>query len=202
MEWYEDEVRALEWTIRNHHSTLAPVAFYGGSSIRLWDSLDSDFPGVGTINLGFGGATLAACVWYFARLIVPCRPRSLVVYAGDNDLGDGRSPSDVLASFRQLADLTTTLPGNPRLTILSIKPSPARWYLIESIREANRLIREEGARRPATSYVDIYTPMLDMNGEPRRELFVFDGLHLSAEGYRLWTAVLSHHADTAFSPIF
>ena len=39
-------------------------------------------------------------------------------------------------------------------------------------------------------YLDIATPMLGASGEPRGELFAFDGLHLSREGYRVWTDVI------------
>ena len=199
MIWYEYEVRALERKIHNRRSTPDPVIFYGGSSIRLWETLDADFPGVETVNLGFGGATLAACVHFFKRLIVPCGPRSLVVYAGENDLGDGRSPTAVLNSFRALADLVSTLPGSPCLSILSIKPSPARWSLIDAIREANRMIQTEVDIRPSTFYVDIHVPMLDPDGRPRPELYVDDGIHLSAEGYRLWKTLLSADSDMIFS---
>jgi lysophospholipase L1-like esterase len=202
VDWYEDEVRTLERTVHDRRSTAGPVVFYGGSSIRLWETLDTDFPGVGTINLGFGGATLAACVFFFGRLVAPCGPRSLVVYAGDNDLGDGRSPADVLASFRELADLVSALPGGPRLSMLSIKPSPARWYLIDAIREANRMIRQEVESRPSTFYLDVLGPMLDPDGRPRPELYADDGLHLSVEGYRLWRTLIAAHADTVFSRIF
>jgi lysophospholipase L1-like esterase len=202
MIWYEYEVRALERMIHDRRSTPGPVVFYGGSSIRLWETLDADFPGVEPVNLGFGGSTLAACVHFFGRLVVPCSPRALVVYAGENDLGDGRSLADVLASFRKLADLASALPGDPRLSILSIKPSPARWYLIDAIREANHMIKTEVDRRPSTFYLDIHDPMLGPDGRPRPELYVDDGLHLSAEGYRLWKSLLSAHADTIFSRAF
>jgi lysophospholipase L1-like esterase len=32
--------------------------------------------------------------------------------------------------------------------------------------------------------------MLGPDGKPRAELFVKDGLHLSADGYKLWAALL------------
>ena len=66
-----------------------PPVFYGSSSIRLWITLAEDFdPRV--LNLGFGGSTLEACDYFFSRLVMPVSPRSLLLYAGDNDLGDGR----------------------------------------------------------------------------------------------------------------
>jgi lysophospholipase L1-like esterase len=172
---------------------LGAVVFYGSSSVRLWDSLRDDFPDLPVINAGFGGSTLAACAYFAERLVTPLRPRSLLVYAGDNDLGDGRSPLDVLGSFRALtARLDHNLPGL-RLGFLSIKPSPARWNLQSAIHEANRLIGEELRTRKEAFFIDLLTPMLGGDGQPRRELYAEDGLHLSAAGYRLWREVVGAH---------
>ena len=194
MDGQEEEVRGLE---RARDSALAgdgPVVFYGSSSIRLWTTLREDFPGVPVVNKGFGGSTLADCVYYFDRLVTPRRPRSLIVYAGDNDLGEGQPPQAVLASFRALLQKAEPLGPIP-LAFLSIKPSPARYFLLDSIRRANDLIRAELLTHPAGIYIDVYSAMLDAQLEPRPELYAEDGLHLSREGYRLWTQIV-----TAYSP--
>lgn len=191
MDWYEPEVRALEATLRAAQPLQGVVAFYGSSSIRMWATLASDFSGLSVVNLGFGGATLAACVHFFERLVLPCSPASIVLYAGDNDLGDGRRPEDVAGSFRALrAKVQRHLPA-ARLAFVSIKPSPARAHLRDRIEAANRLVQGELAGWPAAAYIDVYHAMLGADGRPRRELFLPDGLHLSAEGYRLWAQVLN-----------
>jgi lysophospholipase L1-like esterase len=190
VQWYEEEVAWMESQWRQAPPPLGAVVFYGSSSVRLWDRLADDFPGLDVINAGFGGSTLAACAHFAERLVVPLRPRSLLVYAGDNDLGDGRSPGDVQNSFRALtAGLDHHLPGL-RLGFLSIKPSPARWHLQRVIREANRRIGKELAGRPGAFFIDLMTPMLGPTGQPRAELYAEDGLHLSAAGYRLWREVI------------
>ena len=74
MTWYEDEVRLLEQRIQSLPPADDRVVFYGSSSIRLWTTLANDFPDVNTLNLGFGGSTLASCTWFFERLIVPANP--------------------------------------------------------------------------------------------------------------------------------
>ena len=61
MECYEEEVRNLERLQPLPPREPGPVAFFGSSSLRLWESLDDDFRGVGVVNLAFGGSTLAAC---------------------------------------------------------------------------------------------------------------------------------------------
>ena len=92
MEWYEQEVSAMEQRLRESPPPDGLVVFYGSSSLRMWESLENDFPTIGVLNLAFGGSTMEACAWFFERLVVPSNPRSIVCYAGDNDLGDGRSP--------------------------------------------------------------------------------------------------------------
>jgi lysophospholipase L1-like esterase len=198
MEWYEDEVRWLERTRNLGLVDPPPVAFYGSSSIRLWETLQEDFPGIGVVNLGFGGSTLAACAHFFSRLVPPYRPRSLLIYAGDNDLGDGRSPEDVLASLRDLLRQADALLGRIPLAFLSIKPSPSRQYLDEHIQRANALARDELTVRPAGRFIDVYSRMLDTDRRPRGELYADDGLHLSRLGYRVWAETIMEHSQFLF----
>jgi hypothetical protein len=103
MEWYEGEVQALEQARARLVLPADPAVFYGSSSITLWRTLARDLNSAKVVNLGFGGSTLEACVWFFDRLVPPTRPGSLVVYAGDNDIGDGQSPRQVRIRFEALA---------------------------------------------------------------------------------------------------
>lgn len=190
MDWYEEEVCSIE----RYHSATPPmpgaVLFYGSSSFRLWNTLNRDLLTWPVVNRSFGGSTLAACAYYFERLAVPVAPRSLICYAGDNDLGDGRSAYSVVESFQLLTEKVNRLLGPIPFGFLSIKPSPARWYLRDSILVVNEAIRQSLATRPLGYYIDIYGPMLSRDGTPRRELFAKDGLHLSPAGYCLWAQVI------------
>ncbi len=219
MTWYEDEIHQLENKVRalsavhesSHSNGVAPnrdglgrstvvldadthpVVFYGSSSIRLWTTLAADFPNVNLLNLGFGGSTLEACVWFFDRVLAPASPRSVVLYAGDNDLGDGRSAEDVHRFFCAFAQkINQELPGVP-LSFLTVKISPARWNIAPKIRRTNELITQEIGKYPDFQIVDTTTPLLDPAGRPRRDLFENDGLHLSPAGYRVWEKVLQQH---------
>lgn len=175
-----------------------PVAFYGSSSIRLWETLQQDFPDVELVNLGFGGSTLAACVWFFERIVLPWRPRSLVFYAGDNDLGDGRTAGEVIDSYQLLAAKISAELGRIPFGFIAIKPSPARWHLLDSIRKTNAAIRSDLETRTGGCYVDVFTAMLAEDGTARRELFAEDGLHLSRLGYDVWRAEVNRHRERLF----
>jgi lysophospholipase L1-like esterase len=163
------------------------VVFVGSSSIRLWQDLEQQFrsqPVV--IKRGFGGSRLSDCVANLNRLVIRYRPRTVVLYAGDNDIAAGASPADVLHRFEAFADgVRAALPGT-RIGYVSIKPSPARVGLMPAIREANQLIHAYIGAHAGLDYIDVYTPMLDAAGQPRGELFRADRLHLNARGYALW----------------
>ena len=194
MQWYEHEVQALERACGNRVNGSQPPVFYGSSSIRLWDTLAEDFdPRV--LNLGFGGSTLEACDYFFARLVPPLRPRSLLLYAGDNDLGDGRNVDRVFGFFLSLANRVSASLGAIPFGFVSVKPSPARFAINDGIRRFNDLVRSEIEARASGYYVDVFSAMVDQSGKPRAELFLEDGLHLNREGYRLWGRVLEPYRD-------
>ena len=199
MEWYEPEVLALERARSISPPPERPVVFYGSSTLRLWDDLAADLGEPNALNLAFGGSTLAACAHFFDRLVPPVSPASLVVYAGDNDLGDGRRPDDVVQSFLQLAAKVRKDLGVIPFGFISIKPSPAREGIIDRIRLTNDYVRRELERIPGAYLIDIFDPMLGPDGRPRPELFLDDGLHLSRAGYLLWIELLQPYRHRIFT---
>ncbi|MEP7142298.1 MAG: GDSL-type esterase/lipase family protein, partial [Ferruginibacter sp.] len=170
------------------------LVFYGSSSIRLWETLEEDFKEYAPLNLGFGGSTLAACVWFFERVFSNINPRCIIVYAGDNDLGDGRSPEEVFLFFNELIHLVHHQFGEIPLGFISIKPSISRWDIVDKIRHTNRLI-EAGIKKTGgnLSYIDIYDKMTDKTSYPKREFLDPDGLHISEKGYQLWKEIISNY---------
>jgi hypothetical protein len=144
------EIRKFEEADAASPPAPGGVLFVGSSSIRLWTTLADDFPGVPVINRGFGGSRIAHSTRYADRIVIPYKPRTIVFYAGDNDLAGGLSPEQVLADYKAfVATVRAALPET-RILFISIKPSTARWKLVEQIREANRLVRavQRGRRKP------------------------------------------------------
>jgi len=196
MIWYEHEVQRLEQE-RASLEYEPKMIFYGSSSIRLWETLHEDFKEYQPANLGFGGSTLAACVWFFDRLLTHYRPDSIIVYAGDNDLGDGRHPEEVFIFFQQLVAQVRRHFGDIPLAFISIKPSITRWNIVDSIRYTNTLIQKDILRQGNhLHYIDVYHKMTDNAGYPKREFLDPDGLHISAKGYALWKDIIRQQLST------
>ena len=191
MFWYEDEVKRLEKE-RSNLNYKPETLFYGSSSIRLWNSLYDDFEGFAPINLGFGGSTMAACTWFFDRTMAPFDPKTIVVYAGDNDLGEGRHPEEIFIFFQQLAVRIQQTFGEIPCYFVSVKPSIARWNIINNIRYTNSIIENEIIKMDANwKFINIFNQMLDKNGYPDKNYFEGDGLHMNKSGYIIWKQAVS-----------
>lgn len=169
------------------------VVFVGSSSIRYWTTLAENFPGIRTINRGFGGSELADSVFYAGRIVIPYHPRLVVVYAGDNDLWAGKTPAVVLADFQAFrAKVQAALPATKNI-FLAIKESPSRARVRAQVRAANKLIAADCAADRRCTFVDVATPLLNATGGFRPELFREDQLHMNPAGYAIWTKVLAPH---------
>jgi lysophospholipase L1-like esterase len=171
------------------------VLFIGSSSIRMWTSLATDFPGVRTINRGFGGSEVDDATFFADRIVAPYHPRAIVMYAGDNDLQDGDSPAHVRDDFAAFVRKARSLDPAVPIAFIAIKPSVARAVLLPKIREANALVKAYAATQKDVAYLDVFTPMLGKDGRPQPSWFIEDGLHMNRSGYELWTGLLKPWVD-------
>lgn len=193
-ERWEGAIQRFEAADRESPPAEGGVLFIGSSSIRGWD-LERSFPELGAINRGFGGSQIEDSTYYAERIIFPYRPRTIVLYAGDNDIADGESPAEVFADFKKFVRTVREELPDTRIIFIAIKPSlpdsPAgRWDMAPEMSLANAMVRSYTRRRAGLVYADIFTPMLGEDGRPRRELFAGDGLHLSEKGYEVWAEVM------------
>lgn len=168
------------------------VVFVGSSSIRLWDNLEQQFNTAPiVVKRGFGGSRMEDCAAYLSRLVIPYKPRTVVVYAGENDLAEGRRPEQVLRSFTRFVEGVRAALPEARIAYVSIKPSIARAGMLDDIRATNALIHDYVSHLENARYIDVFTPMLDSQGAPRAELFREDRLHMNQNGYALWHTLIS-----------
>jgi lysophospholipase L1-like esterase len=164
----------------------SPVLFVGSSSIRFWESLATDFPGVPVLNRGFGGSRMDDVLRYADRVVFQYKPRAIVLYEGDNDLQEGFTPARVAGAVAEfLARVRRALP-QARVVCLAVKPSPSRWNLADKVRQTNELLQAVVAQDTMATYVDVYTSMIGADGRPRPELFRADSLHMTPAGYVIW----------------
>ncbi len=168
---------------------VGDVLFLGSSTIVNWDLVKA-FPGTRALNRGVWSSSLYDAVQRIDRLVLPYAPRLIVLYAGDNDINSGATSEQVAVEFERFAfNVWAKLPQT-RIVFIGLKPSPQRWTQIHRMRAANALIRQFCEHDDRLAFLDVDGVMLGWDEKPRKELFVEDGLHLSGQGYQLWSTLL------------
>ncbi|MDB4724495.1 SGNH/GDSL hydrolase family protein [bacterium] len=185
-EKWEKAIAKFEAADRKNQPKKGTVLFLGSSSIRGWD-LKKWFPDHPYINRGFGGSQISDSIYFFDRLVTPYQPKTIVFYAGDNDISKGKSAKIVSEDFRKFAKLTTQALPQTQILFVAIKPSIKRWNLMNKMRVANQMIADFAKSNPKITFIDIDTPMIGSDGKPRQDLFLKDGLHINAKGYQIWS---------------
>ena len=166
-----------------------PVVFVGSSSIRKWYTADY-FPDVPVVNRGFGGSHISDVIFFINETVLKFNPKVIVFYAGDNDINFGKSYQTVFEDYIKFVEKVRAKVPNTSILFIPIKPSPARWSLWNEMEKANHAIQNYSQKHSFLYYIDTASPMLNNRGKPKSSLFVKDSLHLSQEGYDLWSSIV------------
>ena len=181
---FEPEISALEKQIKNKKITDDLVVFYGSSTIRLWNSLQDDFPHTNTLNLGFGGAFISSLSQNFERLFTFEAPKAIVLYLGGNDLSLGWTAEKIIKKIKTLIAIIHSKFPSASIINLSIKPSIERSDQIEKIIQINKAIILFAEKTDFLKHVNIFDDLLK-DGKANPNYFLRDGLHLNGDGYKI-----------------
>jgi lysophospholipase L1-like esterase len=169
------------------------ILFLGSSTIVRWKTLAQDFPEHKVINRGFGGSNISDSVFYADRIVIPYRPRLIVLRAGGNDIHAGKTPEQVAVDFKAFVEKVRAKLPEVRIAYMPINASPSRWANAEREKKANQLIKEYIASGKNLDYIDAADATLGPDGKPREDLFVKDRLHFNEEGYKILTTIVRPH---------
>jgi lysophospholipase L1-like esterase len=182
---WEKEISAYEASDKTNPPPTGASLFIGSSTIRMWTTLQQDFPKVKVINRGFGGSQIVDSTHFAERVIFPYEPGRVFLRAGGNDLWAGKSPDEVFADFK---DFVTKVRGKlpkTQVIFISLSPSIARWKQAEKERALNTMVQKFVKKTRGVKYIETYSLPLGADRQPRPELFRTDKLHFNAEGYKL-----------------
>jgi GDSL-like Lipase/Acylhydrolase family len=161
----------------------------GSSSVRLWDSIQSDLAPYHVIRRGYGGAKLTDFNYYVNRIIEPGKFKAILIFVA-NDIKGGdtdRTPREVFLLYRTL--MKQLLARNPETPLfwIEVTPTPNRWNVIDEVVSAGDMIRDYSNRHKNLYYIDTYDIFMNGNGMPDPAYFRNDMLHLNREGYEIWS---------------
>ncbi len=188
-EVYREEMNRFRfWDAKNSFPDSS-ILFVGSSSIVLWRTNEA-FPDYPVINRGFGGSHYSDQLAHYDIAVKPYNPQWLVLYCGDNDIAAGKEAERVFKNYQELMQRIHTDFPKAKLVYVPIKPSRSRWSFWPEMSRFNKMVENYCSGQDWLYYLDFATPLLGADGLPDTVNFVGDQLHLSAEGYKKWNAIL------------
>jgi len=191
-ERFAQDIAAFETADAETLPSPDAVLCIGSSSMRMWHpTLARDLAPLAVTPRGFGGSTMLDVLHFAPRIVLPCRPRTILLYEGDNDIDFGVTPLEFLDTFHAFVSLVhQELPGT-EIFVISIKPSGARWAKWPAMEQANGMLQGDCAEDSLLTYIDVASPLLGDDGLPREEWFLADRLHLNPAGYEVWSKTIA-----------
>ena len=175
------------------------VLFTGSSSIRFWSSLEEDMKPLRVLNRGFGGAHISHVNFHFNDVVRRYDPEAIVFFCGTNDITALKTPMETVNDFKIFRDKVRNELPNVHIFVIGIKPSPAREYIEKEEMEYNKLISNMAEEDDFLTFIDIWDSMLTQDGKRMPELFIEDGLHINAAGYKIWTKLVREKLEPVFN---
>jgi lysophospholipase L1-like esterase len=185
---WEKEIAAYESKDKEKPPAPGGIVFVGSSTIRLWKTAE-DFAGLPVINRGFGGSMIADSARYADRLVIPHKPRQVLLYAGGNDISSKKTPEQAFADYQAfVAKVHAALPET-KIWFMSLFPTVRRAADDDKVRALNALIAAHAKSNPRLGFIDVASA-LSPDGKANPENLRPDGIHLSEKGYAIVSPIV------------
>lgn len=186
---FEKEVRQISARIDSLGWEPGSTVFTGSSTIRMWKSLQRDFPDHEILNTGFGGSKASDLETHLFPLVIRLEPSRVFIYEGDNDIWAGVEAADILTSLDNIVNRLQLINPKTEIYLIGAKPSPSRWEKRANYAIFNQKLQEYCLAKEGVEFVDTWMALTDKTGNARPELFIQDQLHLNEKGYEIWTSI-------------
>ncbi len=186
---FEKEVRQISARIDSLGWEPRSTVFTGSSTIRMWKSLQRDFPDHEILNTGFGGSKASDLETHLFPLVIRLEPSRVFIYEGDNDIWAGVEAADILTSLDNIVNRLQLINPKTEIYLIGAKPSPSRWEKRANYAIFNQKLQEYCLAKEGVEFVDTWMALTDKTGNARPELFIQDQLHLNEKGYEIWTSI-------------
>lgn len=166
------------------------IVLTGSSSFTRWRTMEADLAPLTVVPRGFGGSTMADVLHWVDRLVMPYKPRAVVIYEGDNDTFYEVPAETIAGQLKQIITKIHAASPATRVYVLSVKPSLARVSVWNEAQKTTELYKKIIAGDDRLHFIDVATPFLKADGTVMNDVFVDDGLHLNDKGNRIWAATI------------
>lgn len=176
------------------------IIFLGDSITHRYD-LKKYYDNKNIINQGVEGDTTEDIINRLQTSIYDYNVRKVILLIGTNDIGIGKDP---IENIKLIINKIKSYDNSIEIIVESIYPinntknSKIQKDTVgirnnEKIKETNKKIKEICKEKNIT-YVNVYDELTDKNGNLKLE-YTVEGLHISDEGYKKITNVLSKYVN-------
>ena len=189
-EYYENKYVAYQAENERYADYEVDVAFLGDSLTDGYD-LAHYYPQYVTANRGIGGETSYGLKDRMQLSAYDLKPKVAVLLIGTNNLDSMLEDyEDILVGLRE------NLP-NTKIVVVSLSAFGGDFAQRNPLAAYNNVIIEKLTQKYGCAFVDIYSPLMDMESGELRAEYTTDGVHFTAQGYEVITAALTPAIDAA-----
>ena len=179
-EYYNTKVSAFEEENKSYLAGEVDAVFLGDS---LTDGCDLGvyYPGIVALNRGIGGDTTFGLERRLQVSVYDVEPRVVVMLIGANNF------STMFENYEDiLVGLGENLPDS-EIVLVSLTSMGGNWGRNNELAAYNNVKIRALAEKYGYHYVDVYTPLLNMETDEIYEEYTTDGGHLTTLGYEVLT---------------
>lgn len=189
-EYYENKYVTYQAENERYADYEVDVAFLGDSLTDGYD-LAHYYPQYVTANRGIGGETSYGLKDRMQLSAYDLKPKVVVLLIGGNNL------DTMLEDYEDiLIGLRDNLPQT-KVVVVSLTAMGQDWGHKNQIAAYNNVIIKKLADKYRYSFVDLYTPLMDLETGELYAAYTTDGAHFTAQGYEVVTAALTPAIDAA-----
>jgi len=141
-------------------------------------------------NAGIAGDTTDGLL-YRLHYTLEKRPATVVMMIGINDLLQGVPLAEVKANYTKLLNALDVIDHLVVISTLPVASVPQTVKINEDVIALNHFLKAM-AEKKGFVYLNLYRIFSTAEGG-LMERYTLDGVHLNAEGYRLWEKALQDH---------
>ncbi len=174
------------------------IVFVGNSLTQQFE-LAELFRNVNIRNRGINGDNSLGMLIRLSDIIKP-HPKKIFIEGGINDIKDGTTKEILLNNFKKILTRIQQESNTSKVYVQSILPVYSKGAAIQhspvknqDIVDANKAI-EDYCKQHSITFINLYTHF-ELNGEMNPNYCIADGLHISGEGYLLWTKLLETYVN-------
>ncbi len=163
------------------------ILLIGDSLVEYFDWQER-FPDHNIVNLGVAGESVEGLLSRTAHIKDNCPEADIIfIMSGINNVAMG--DLDFAGPYRIILEKLAGFYPDAGIYVHSLLPVRVDFISDDSIRSINSILRTM-AHETGAAYLDIYSRFVDTQGRPIREYLMDDGVHLSAQGYIVWSNLL------------